>query len=755
MNHESTMDNAFARKGQLLRTHSENVAKLAAMFGSKCGVSETAKTAGFNHDLGKTSEAFQTMLEGSVESGYGTRHSEDGKRPRHSIYGGKRAFTDASNFPCVADILGNVITAHHGSLYDGLSPEGDTPLYDRLTEAELFLQDPYAPDMDYAKMNSELLCALEKLHSDDKEFGMSMLIKFVYSCLVDADRLDAYLHENGLKYQDYEREPPDWGGLLSKLHLHLDKISKNGVYEKMSAYRNKISADCEISGSRERGVYKLEVPTGGGKTLASLRFALAHASKHEMDRIIYVIPYLSILSQTADAIKNAMDGGDELVLEHHSGFLPDEPQYYKLQIGRWDMPIILTTQVQFLESIFSAKGSDLRKLHSMANSVLIFDEAQSLPVKCVHLFNGVINFLHGVCNSTVLLCTATQPLLDKVEQRHRLRFSDNESIAECGQVIKRTQIVNAMKHGGYSYPDLADFILQQDAKSTLVIVNTKIVAKELCTELSSRGVDVLHLSTNMCAAHRDDVINLLRQKLRNNEPVVCVSTQLIEAGVDISVECVVREVAGLDSIWQAAGRCNRHGEFGEVKDVFVVNIAGSNIGKLPDIREGAAIACDMLDNNQGEDIDAYYVRYFHVLQGIMDYPVNTSNSIYNLLTSNTIGRAEYIKRSDKKNVTPPALLSAIRSAADEFYVIDKGRTDVIVKYGNAMELLKQYRDLDSSEEKRGVLRELRKYSVSLYAYQVKELGNAICDADGLRVLSGHYNEVFGIDFEGRLEFICD
>ncbi len=257
----------------------------------------------------------------------------------------------------------------------------------------------------------------------------------------------------------------------------------------------------------------LEVPTGGGKTLASVRFALEHARKHGLDRIIYVIPYLSILSQTAKEIRRALDADESTVLEHHSNFLvhPDEAENYKLHTDRWDAPIILTTQVQFLESIFSAKGSDLRKLHNMADSVLIFDEAQSVPVKCVHLFNGAVSFLNRVCSSTILLCTATQPLLDTVERP--LVFSKKESVAVCDSQPKRYELKNEMKPGGHTYPELAAFVLDKHKSSTLVIVNTKAAAKALTEELAASGVQALHLSTNMCSAHRDDVIKELRRRL--------------------------------------------------------------------------------------------------------------------------------------------------------------------------------------------------------------------------------------------------
>jgi len=572
--------NANARDGQPLALHATNVSSLADKFGEKCGIAEITFLAGFLHDFGKITDEFQKKLKGD---------KSHNKIVEHSIYGGKMAFTNTSSYAPASEILANIIAAHHGQLYDNISPFGETPLRDKIDSAELLPlpHDLVTPSIDIIKLKTEISSAIAKLDDEDKAFGLSMLTKLAYSCLVDADRLDAYLHE---VRQTYNPVTADWLGLQNNLMRYLESKNKNSNSE-MSVFRQKISDGCDKAGLRPPGVYKLEVPTGGGKTLSSLRFALTHAKQHGLDRIIYVIPYLSILSQTAIEIRQALSTDEFTVLEHHSGFLPEDKQedeiQYKLHTDRWDAPIILTTQVQFLESIFSARGSDLRKLHNMANSVIIFDEAQSIPVTSVHLFNGAINFLHSVCGSTVLMCTATQPLLDKVSRK--LRFSNNPSLVQCGTLSKRTNIINATKPDGYTYPELATFVKNKHVQSTLVIVNTKAAAKTLYDELKPDNPGILHLSTNMCGAHRDEVLAELRLRLKAGVPVICVSTQLIEAGVDISLECVIRVIAGLDSIYQAAGRCNRHGEFGEVKNVYVVDIAEENLSKLPDIEEGAKI----------------------------------------------------------------------------------------------------------------------------------------------------------------------
>lgn len=732
---------AYARPGQLLKTHSDNVSILASKFAEKCGIAQLLQLAGYFHDLGKITSDFQNYL-----------FDVNPKREKvqHSILGAKRAYANTSDKPIIAEILCNIIAAHHGSLYDDIAPDGSTPLIDRIEKAVLLQSPEDCPNIETDKLFKCISIILSKLHDEDRAFGLSMLIKYAYSCLVDADRLDAYLAENNMEYNDSKSE---WVTLLDKLNMWLIELSKNNTPPEISLFRQQVSDGCAKAGIKPRGIYKLEVPTGGGKTLSSLRFALVHANYHKMDRIIYVIPYLSIITQTANEIRKSLSADENIVLEHHSGFLPDKRELYKYHTDRWDSKIIITTQVQFLESVFSAKGSDLRKLHNMANSVIIFDEVQSIPVKCIHLFNGVVNFLHAVCGCTILLCTATQPLLDKVDRK--IRFTDDNPIVQCGLLSKRTKIINAMTPGGYSYTELTEFILNRHTLSTLVIVNTKAAAKNLYSEIKKNGTHAIHLSTNMCAAHRENVFNNLRKYLCNKTPVICISTQLIEAGVDISFECVIRDIAGLDSVYQAAGRCNRNGEFNEIKNVYVINIKDEILDKLTEIKTGAEITRRLFDENKSDNINEYYEYYFFARKCDMDYKTETS-SIYSLLTDNVQGHKNYQSPSNRETVKNPAIRAALRSAADAFYVIDRGRTDIIVPYGESMDLVSEYNKSSDIDIKRVLLRKMGKYSVSLYGYQFDALDkkNALNFKDELIVLSkGFYDEERGVDLEGQPDFL--
>ncbi|MGH2569316.1 MAG: CRISPR-associated helicase Cas3', partial [Bacteroidota bacterium] len=329
-----------------------------------------------------------------------------------------------------------------------------------------------------------------------------------------------------------------------------------------------MSQQCFEYSSKSSGLYQLTVPTGGGKTLASLRFALHHASKHEMDRIFYVIPYTSIIDQNAEEVKKILEDKDakgkflgRVVLEHHSNLTPDEEtRRQNLLSENWDAPIVFTTQVQFLETLFGSGTQSARRMHQLANSVIIFDEVQTIPVRCVHMFNVALRFLVHNCGSTVVLCTATQPLLDKVEPAQRsltippeYRMMQNEK--ELFAKLKRVKVHDRRRAGGWSEEDVTELAGQELHKmgSVLIIVNTKNSARSLYQQLSARPTDTYHLSTNMCPAHRLGVLNAVKQRLSNKQPVVCVSTQLIEAGVDIDFGSVIRYLAGLDSITQAAG----------------------------------------------------------------------------------------------------------------------------------------------------------------------------------------------------------
>ncbi|HSV31346.1 MAG TPA: helicase-related protein, partial [Atribacteraceae bacterium] len=427
----------------------------------------------------------------------------------------------------------------------------------------------------------------------------------------------------------------------------------------------------------------------------------------------------------------------DYILEHHSNFItPDdesEAQTYRFLTDRWNQPIIITTMVQFLESVYSHKGGNLRKLHNMMNAVFIFDEVQSLPVKCVHLFNNTINYLRTFGNCTALLCTATQPLIDKVERP--IHFSSpSELIADTGEAfkkLKRTRIVDSTVKSGYSTEALRDFVLEKlDAVGNcLVILNTKKdvanlyrAVKNYINEDKETQIKLVHLSTSMCPAHRMEAIDSMQQeegnkKMLKRERILCISTQLIEAGVDISFACVVRALAGLDSIAQAAGRCNRNGEEPNGREVYIVNLAEENLSKLPDIKCGSDVTSRILDEPVDDLLshavmNRYYQEYFYKRRDKMDYSYN-NGYIYDLLSENKKGSGTYINSGDKAPF--PALRQAFQTAGEQFYVIEKGTAAVLVPYGRGTEIAEKY-SAAKLRNKSKLLREMGRYSVSLYSH---------------------------------------
>jgi CRISPR-associated endonuclease/helicase Cas3 len=750
--------------------HLNNVASLAEEYGRKFGFTHTAKLAALFHDAGKLSAAFSEYL----LSGKGRRgeiiHSKQGAKYIIENSSGKDRSTQTA-----ALIAALAVSGHHGGLSDCITPDGFTPLLMGLEKNDPGLRYDEVIDNYKNLFNDDIInideCCREinEFYEKAKKaesylpFDIHLITKLVFSALVDADRYDSYLFEADSDAN--ENSIPDWFSLSQNLEKFLVGLNSD---LSINAIRKNVSDECYSAAEREQGVYKLEVPTGGGKTLSGLRFALKHAHKHGLRHIIYVIPYLSILEQTADEIRSKLqiDIDSEILLEHHSNIITSDENEtrHRLLTSRWDSPIIVTTMVQFLECVFSNKSGDLRKLHNITESVIIFDEIQNLPVKCVYLFNETINFLTAFCKSTVLLCSATQPVLDKINV-HKIKLSQNPSLikketSDSFSVLKRTEVKFAGETDCAAVADMAAKRYENN-ESCLVIVNTKKCAEDIFRNLKKYNMRTCHLSTNMCREHRTSVINELKKNLNDKTPVICVSTQLVEAGVDISFGCVIRSLAGLDSIAQAAGRCNRNGEYGQTKPVYVVKLIDENLSKLEDIKIGAEISDRIFREIENGDIktddplskvalDTYYHRFFSERESQFGYPIGAGNSIFGMLSLNTCGRNALIENKLKM----PALPYAFESAGKAFSVIGTNTSDVIVAgFSDESRALVSTFLSAPIGSKRELLRKLGKYSVSLWSYQKDELikNGAISETDeGLLLLAdGFYDEETGLDITGK------
>lgn len=723
----------LAHDKQSLKEHLNNVKNIAGDFGKKFGAEKCAGIVGLLHDFGKYTEEYQDYLNKSIR-GEKTRRGD----VIHAFQGAKYVLDNVRE-PLVADILSNPIAAHHGGLYD-IMDDLEKTLLTKLKklndESKLHFQECYAAfekengaSLNFNDCQNEIVNVCQK--SDAPCFMLHLFTKAIYSCIIDADRCDSA----GFKVD--ENNVPDWSVFISKLEDHLNKFDNSNELNKV---RQKISAKCkDAAAARGKGVYSLSIPTGGGKTLSSLRFALEHAKEYELEHIIYVIPYLSILDQNAKVIKEMLgkEFGEENVLEHHSNLDlsddEDKESEHDFLASRWDSPIILTTMVQFLESIYSNKVSKLRKFHNMAKSVFIFDEIQSLPIKCIHLFNDAINFLHDFGNATILLCTATTPHLHNVERS--IKMSNNPELISLPEDEKKCFERTKIK---WDTRDVLEIIEEQldMGKSTLVVLNTKATAKKIFEQCQKIECEKIFLTTDLCPAHRLNVLKKLNDNLKpknkNDKKLsLCVSTQLIEAGVDISFDCVIRACAGTDSIIQAAGRCNRNGEEADPQDVFVVYIEDQdpnhssaneikeNLSNLQEIKEGKDCTERIFRETGDIDIDRFYCYYYDTkdIKNKMDYPTKKGSkdesSIYNLLNNNDL----YFKGEPLVDGLP----ASFKMAAEKFSVIDKQQTGIVVPYGDAEELVKSFQKTFDPKEKYSILKKLQKYSISVRSYKLEQL----------------------------------
>lgn len=478
-----------------------------------------------------------------------------------------------------------------------------------------------------------------------------------------------------------------------------------------------------------------------------------------MDRVIYVIPFTSIIDQNAKVVRDILeptkDERGRVVLEHHSN-LTAEQQGWKEKIltENWDAPVVFTTSVQLLEVLFGGGTRGARRMHQLANAVLIFDEIQTLPVNCVHLFCNAMNFLVEHCGSTVVLCTATQPLLNSVDpSKGVLKFTKNDElmpgVEELFESLKRVEVLNRRKSGGWTDGEIARLALDEVvlSESCLVIVNTKKSAQalyRLCREAA--GVQSFHLSTSMCPSHRKEILDKIRKLLDEHSPVLCVSTQLIEAGVDVDFGAVIRYTAGLDSIAQAAGRCNRNGKQKDADGnpkagrVHVVNPAMENVDRLQDIQCGKGITERLLDDVEAgsenfgcnligpKAIERYFEYFFFARHHEMDYPVDAQtvgrdDTLLNLLSVNSLAMDEYRRSHD----TAPNiyLRQSFMAAARAFKVIGAPTRGIIVPYGEAGHAL--VNDLCSAfevEKQFDLLRRAQQYTVNVFPQDLERFQRA-------------------------------
>jgi len=786
---------------QSIKEHSENVQELCTNSFNILKLNSFMNMVAILHDAGKYSDDFQNYIKTAInktQKGTYDTWIKDVEKNDHGVYG---AYFINSNYgkssgieKIVADIMSMVICYHHGGLPDCISGY-KIPMIDRFNEKcdkkqyklviERFISENSNINFDKlfndACKEFEIIFNNLKQFDNEKTFIINLIIKLLYSVLIDADRTDTCLFMTDEKIQSLHLFN-NLEKYIAKIESKLERFNEIKVTSELEKVvkktRNIISENCLQASVKPVGIYTLTVPTGGGKTLSSLRFALNHAKKHNLKRIIYILPYTTIIEQNANVVRDVLDCNNEL-LEYHSNVIEENKnEDNELLMQKWDYPIIFTTMVQYLNTFYAKGTQDIRRLHNLCDSVIVFDEIQKVPVKCISLFNSSVNFLNKICNSTAILCSATQPQLfeTKIPLIKQADCEIINNVSECFNNLKRMNVRDKRVPGGYTYEMVSEFIsdLSEINNSILVVANTICDAENIyeSVKIQSDSFKIYLLSTRLCPAHRKMLIEEIKEKLLKKEKIICVSTQLIEAGVDISFDTVIRCLCGLDSIAQATGRANRHGE-SDVKKSYIINLKDENISKLPEIKLGATHCIEVLDEFRRKPgkfgnellstiaIKRYFNLYYNDIEikKHMDYKIESeSESIYEMLELKTNRNTYYFEKENKQ--FPLSINYRFKTASKHFKVIDDNTKTIIVPFEKGENIITSLINNSSLKYKISLLKKSQQYSVNIYEqiFNKLEEENAFipCNIDGIYLLNkSFYDDVKGVVTNKKMTFLCE
>ena len=677
-------------RAQSLLDHLVGTGEEAAVFAQPFGASDWARLAGRLHDLGKYQPAWQDYIRRTTGFWTDQPAARKGSIP-HAIAGAVHAIDRFGEF---GKLLAYPIAGHHGGLPDwhssSVQPAGN--LLARLAQKDLWervVREPIPSEITEAPMPAPPAIATAE--------GMHLWIRMLFSCLVDADSLDAERFEDDSRSSTRDA----WRGLSDLLPLlddYLVRLPRRGAIDDL---RTNIRAQAVSRIAEHPGFFSLTVPTGGGKTLTSLEFAIRHALQHGQTRVIYAIPYVSIIEQTAEVFRDVL-GDRSAVLEHHANLDPhDTDEESRLAAETWDAPIVVTTVVQLFESLFASRRSRSRKVHNIAGSVLVLDEAQLLPPQFLHPITSILTELVRGYGVSVVLSTATQPALGPRATAGR-QFRGIDGVRELMDApetlwpaFDRVEVTwPADLDERSTWEDIATQLLAH--RQVLCVVNTRADCRRLTSLLPD---DTIHLSALMCAEHRSIVIARIKAHLKANEPIRVVSTQLVEAGVDIDFPVVFRALAGLDSIAQSAGRCNREGRLDRGRVVVFVPPTHAPIGHL---RKGEQATRALLSATSTDDAltPAGFRRYFDLLYSSVDLD---KEGIVTMLTEGA-QRGEF----------------PFKTVATKFQLIaEEGSGTILVPFGDTgLELVEL---LERIGPERSLLRRLQRFTVSIHQGQVRGL----------------------------------
>lgn len=575
---------------QLLKDHLQAVGLLAAEHASKFGAGDLGRTAGLLHDLGKYTQEFQLRLKGEFP------------KMDHATWGARIAL---ERYGSLGWLLAYGIAGHHAGMANGKIGQTRSSLQDRLESPSLHLVSRWEQQISLPGPRDLGLPSGFRILADRGAFQLALLARMIFSCLVDADFIDTDEFYRRLENRPSRRSrtAPSLQQLREQLHAKLAGFKADTDVNRLRA---DILSHVRAQADQPPGLFSLTVPTGGGKTLASLAFALDHAIAHGLRRVIFVIPFTSIVEQNAQVFREAFgDLGEDAVLEHHSAFIEDTKQSFqskdkrRLAMENWDAPIVVTTAVQFFESLFADRPARCRKLHNIAGSVVILDEAQTLPLKLLRPCVALLDELALNYRGSIVLCTATQPALNAEEGFKSGLSGVRELAPDPPALYQQLRRVNVKHVGALDDDALSEYLRQRD--QVLCIVNNRRHARALFESIADQP-GAYHLTTLMCAKHRSKILAEVRQRLKANMPCRLVSTSLIEAGVDIDLPTVLRAEAGLDSIAQAAGRCNREGRRRhEDSEVLVFTTLNPDWAPPPELQQFAQ-AFRMVESKYRDDL---------------------------------------------------------------------------------------------------------------------------------------------------------
>lgn len=746
---------------QTVKQHCFQTAQYAKESLERLGLGEAAYLAGMLHDFGKYTIKYKQYVE-AIYDGKKAKRGSVNHTFASVIYlfetYGKNENSNTERITC--EIISYATGSHHG-LFDAVGPDSENGFTHRLMKSkpDICYEEAYNNYFEYciSKDNVDILFRnaveeiskfLERIKSCVKSeskadgsnatenlfFLTGLTARLVLSAVINGDRRDTAEFFDGKEFEIRSADKKLW-------KQQLEFLEKKACFKADTAInmtRAYISDTCAGFNADNGGIYKITVPTGAGKTISMLRFALAQAERHNKKRIIFIIPLLSILDQNSKVIREYTDAMD-IILEHHSNIVKteeagEELDRYELLTETWDVPIIISTLVQLLNTLFSSKTSSVRRMQSLSDSVIVIDEAQSVPKKLTYMFNMAMNFLAYCSNATIVLSSATQPALDSVKKK--IRFSPNADIvpysSELWRAFERTQIIYRDDLEFENEEELAEYAVEVSGnkKSLLVICNTKSNAAKLYDSIKRGGVaEAFHLSTAMCMAHRKAVLSEVFDRLKEKKHIICISTQLVEAGVDFSFDRVIRVEAGLDNAAQSAGRCNRNGESPQKGIVEIVKLKNENLTMLKEIKSAQdcfrRFMAD-LENNQEkyENIlspqsnKRFFELLFNELESLLDYPLKidvADTSMFDMLAQND-------NFGDKnKNY---CINQAFKTAGTYFTVFDEETYDVIVPYDeisrNIMRNISACETFEFQSLKK-LLEEAKLYTVHIYAYQKEKL----------------------------------